>query len=504
MIPGALSGALLALCLPRAGFWPLGWIALAPLFFLWTTGRAGRAFWSGLAAGFGFHALVFYWILSTCRFAGLPWPLCALAWAALALFLALDWALAAAAGSWLVKQFSPAAGPWIWAAVWTASAFAWAHQTPRLCADILSYTQWNNLPLIQIDSALGPEGLGFAVAAVNAALAGWWMSRKQAAGKRTAALNLAAALGLAAAAWAYGLLELAARPAAFNGPRAAVAILQPNVDQYRKWNAAFVQGIWSDINGLLFLPNRPKPDIILWPESAVPREIPEGQGVPEAAKAGRELGAYQIVGAVTFRGGKTYNSAAFLGPDGRWLGVYHKRELVPFGEYVPLPFLRRWIGILDELGDLTPGSARQPLMNTPLGKTGVAICYEMMFPHLIRQDAWRGARVLVNITNDGWYKDTWGPYQHFEAARFRAVENRIYVARAANTGISGVVDPWGKVIAQSPLGARLRLDVEIPKTDPFPNRSFYARHGDWFGRLCLALSLLLAAIAAGRASRALP
>ncbi len=200
------------------------------------------------------------------------------------------------------------------------------------------------------------------------------------------------------------------------------------------------------------------------------------------------------MGAVTLGDRGLYNSAILIKPDGSFGGVYHKRVLVPFGEYVPIPILRRWIGILDELGNLTPGATRQPLFQTPLGTVGVAVCYEMVFPRLVRQDAARGARVIVNITNDGWYKDTWGPYQHFMASRFRAIENRVYVLRAANTGISGIVDPWGRILAEMPLGKNGRLDASIPVADPFPNRSFYARHGDWFGALCLALILAWSAL----------
>ena len=108
-----------------------------------------------------------------------------------------------------------------------------------------------------------------------------------------------------------------------------------------------------------------------------------------------------------------------------------------------------------------------------------------MFPRLARADAERGARFVVNVTNDGWYKDTWGPYQHFQANVYRAIENRVTVLRSGNTGISGVIDPWGVVTARLDLNERGRLDAEVPLADPFPGRSFYARHGDWFGALCL-------------------
>jgi apolipoprotein N-acyltransferase len=186
-------------------------------------------------------------------------------------------------------------------------------------------------------------------------------------------------------------------------------------------------------------------------------------------------------------------------PDGSVGGVYFKRELVPFGEYVPLRGLvprfvvANWLKELDEMGDLRPGAPDQAFFDTPFGPAAVTICYEAMFPRWAHLDAARGARLLINVTNDGWYKDTWGPYQHFEANVFRAVENRIPVIRSGNTGISAAIDPWGVVTAKLDLNARGRLDADVPLTDYFPTRSLYARRGDWLGALSLILTLLLCA-----------
>ena len=122
-----------------------------------------------------------------------------------------------------------------------------------------------------------------------------------------------------------------------------------------------------------------------------------------------------------------------------------------------------------------------------------------MFPRLARADAARGARLLVNLTNDGWYKDTWGPFQHFQANVYRAIEDRVTVLRCGNNGISGVIDPWGVATARLDLNLRGRLDAAVPLADPFPRRSFYARHGDWFGALCLLAAAGLAAAGLKRA-----
>jgi apolipoprotein N-acyltransferase len=142
------------------------------------------------------------------------------------------------------------------------------------------------------------------------------------------------------------------------------------------------------------------------------------------------------------------------------------------------------------LGDLEAGATRQPLVSTAWGLASVTICYEAIFPRWARLDASRGARLSINITNDAWYLDTWAPRQHYRVNRYRAIENRMTVIRSGNTGISAVIDPWGVTTAELDLNLRGRLDAEVPIEDPFPARSWHARHGDVIGTVCLLLLAL--------------
>ncbi|MBI4371942.1 MAG: apolipoprotein N-acyltransferase [Elusimicrobia bacterium] len=496
----ALGAGLLALALPPLGFWPLGWVGLAPLFWACGRSRPGAAAAAGGAAGFVFHAVALHWVYQTCRFAAVPVSGALLAWGALAAVLALSWALAAGVLSWFFSASPRVLRPFLAALVWTGVAAAAGFWTPRLAVDLPAYTQWPSLALLQCGSWGGPHLLGFAVVLVNAALAEAWLDASSGAARPSAA-PLACALAAVGALWAHGAWVLLARPAD-PGPSLRVEILQPNVDQYRKWDPAFVREILDGYDELLARPRPGPPALVVWPETALPRWTPRREAAPEAARWARALGAAQLVGvlAAPEPGAGAANGVQRVAPDGRAAGFYAKRELVPFGEYVPWRGLaprfvvERWLRVLDQMGDMTPGSPVQPLLETPLGPAAVTICYEAMFPRWARRDAARGARLLVNVTNDGWYKDTWGPQQHFRANIFRAVENRIPVLRSGNTGVSAAIDPWGVVTAMLPLGARGRLDTEIPLEDPFPERSFYARHGDWFGMTCLALLALAALI----------
>lgn len=470
-------GAALALCLPRPGLCFLAWLVLAPLMALWENASAGRrAALLGFFAGLGFHGLALHWVYQTCRFAGQNPAVGLLAWSAMSAVLALNWAAVGWLGFQLTRAAPAARRPWLWAASWTAVAVATQRWTPRLGADLLAYTQWRHLEFVQLGSWAGPHALGFLIILVNAS----WMRRRV----------LPAALVLVVLAWGHGAWLLSQRRPAAETRR--VEILQPAVDQYQKWDASFAERIMENFRELLARPRAGRPDLIVWPESALPYVVEADGEAPEAASWSRALAAHQAVGALTRAEERLYNSALLLMPNGEAGGLYHKRRLVPFGEFLPLPFLARWIGILGRMGGISPGAREQPLFQTPLGPAAAGICYEALFPELARFDARRGARLLLNLTNDGWYKDTWGPHQHFWANVYRAVENRMSVIRAGNTGISAVVDPWGVVTARLDLGLRGRLDALVPARDPFPGRSFYARHGDWFGFSCVFLTSVYA------------
>jgi apolipoprotein N-acyltransferase len=238
--------------------------------------------------------------------------------------------------------------------------------------------------------------------------------------------------------------------------------------------------------------------LVVWPETSVPRwGAPEAEPVPEAAAAAKRSGGAQLVGLVAHAADGAHNAAQLIAGDGGLLGVYRKRELVPYGEYVPLRGMiprwavDRWFNILDRFEDMAPGAREQRLLETAWGKASVTICYEALFPRWARLDAARGARVIVNVTNDGWYRGTRQPAQHFHVNALRAVETRSWLLRSANGGVSGVISPWGEVKAFLPEGVRGRLDADVPTTDHWPKGSWYVRHGDLLGAACLLLTVLL-------------
>jgi len=285
-----LSGLLTALCLPRPGLCLLAWFSLAPLLGLWSGSAPGRAFGTGWAAGLAFHGLALYWIYPTCRFAGIGVPVALLAWSCLALFLGLAWGLAGAFGAWSTGTLPRPWRPWAWAMAWTALSVVWERWTPRLGADLLAYTQYRHLSLLQAGSLLGPHGLGFLIVAANASLSQAWEDLDR--GARPNPANPAVLLALLALAWAWGFGLLTLRAA--SAPWARIEILQPNIEQYRKWDEGFEEEIRRGFAELLSLPRPESPHLVVWPEAALPRWVEEGRDIPEAAEWSRRLGAFQV------------------------------------------------------------------------------------------------------------------------------------------------------------------------------------------------------------------
>jgi apolipoprotein N-acyltransferase len=280
--------------------------------------------------------------------------------------------------------------------------------------------------------------------------------------------------------------------------------VQPNIDQAVKWDQAFREETLRRYDRLTESFGYGV-DLVVWPEAATPfiyeREpVYQLQLVAMANRASAPL----LFGspAVRFdpeRKPFLLNSAYLLSPDGELLGRYDKQHLVPFGEYIPLKssllfFLEKMV---EGIGDFQAGPGPTILsfqLKESDGaaparrvKFGVVICYEVIFPDLVRRIASSGAEFLVTITNDAWFGDSSAPAQHFSMVVFRSVENHLAFARAANTGISGFIDPFGRIIVASPTFTQTALQAEIPVRQ---TKTFYSRHGDVFAYGCMLISLL--------------
>jgi apolipoprotein N-acyltransferase len=277
-----------------------------------------------------------------------------------------------------------------------------------------------------------------------------------------------------------------------------VGLIQASIPQDEKWQAIHARRNLERHIALSRQAARDGAEILIWPESSVPFYF---DSAPLVAKSLRQLtreqGTYLLFGnddRADEGEEQVWVGAKMLAPDGQLVLRYHKIQLVPFGEYVPLQSMFGLLGVrklVEQAGSYIPGTEASV---GPAGRArvGVSICYEAIYPDLVRQFTTNGATLLANITNDGWYGRTSAPYQHFAQASMRAIEEGRYLVRSANTGISGIVDPYGRVVEQTRIfqSATVVGDVRF-----LTALTVYARHGDVFayGSAVVAAAMLLVA-----------
>jgi apolipoprotein N-acyltransferase len=487
-----LSSILLILSYPKFDQGWLAWFALAPLALaIWRVKTLKQAALAGLAAGFFFYAGILYWIYPTMRAGGVGAPVSAFGLAALSLVMSAEFVVASVFGFYL-KRAGAGIWPYIFALGWAlleygkvllslkAVWFPWF---------MLGYTQWEYLPLIQIASLTGVYGLSAAVC-FTGALAGTLLL--PGGGRLKKALRFTPALIVFALLWGYGRYELEAASARTPAGYIDAALLQPCISLYDKWDAGKARGIQDKIEAMLS--GLHSPDLIVWPENALPGWIDDPVYSGWLKRLSAKNKSWNLVGSVSHGDGR-YVSAFLLNEEGEITASYDKRRLVPFGEYVPARgFLGKFVQPVASLGEFSEGALEQKLFVLKGRRLGGAICYESVFPYLFTADVKAGADVFFNITNDGWYLDTAAPYQHFLVNIFRAVETRRAVMRAANNGISAVIDPWGRVLAKKNLDEAGSLMVRVPVYAD-AGLTFYSSSGRWFVYVCsLAVAAFLFAV----------
>ena len=360
---------------------------------------------------------------------------------------------------------------------------------------LLGYSQVTLLPVAQAASVVGVYGLSWLLALTGAAAAAVVLERGIA---RWAPAAGAVVLIGAIALW--GSARLRASPLTSQGESVRVAVVQGNIAQEDKWNPALGDLITEQYLAMTreALEHRGA-SLILWPESATPfyfeRDLIRGG---EIRRLARDAGVTLLIGSdqvepmkatsATDKPEELYYNAAFLvKPDGSIGAVYRKMHLVPFGEYVPLKSLLFFVGpIVEAVSAFSPG--RDPVL-LPVGthRISTAICYEVIFPSLIRRFVLDGSELLTTITNDAWYGRSSAAYQHWEQATMRSIEQGRYLARAANTGVSGFVDPYGRVLQKTDLfhPAVLVEDLRFIQT-----KTIYGRIGDLVAWLSLAVVII--------------
>ena len=474
-----LAGLVLALAMPGPGIWPL--VVVFPVLLLEALDRT-RTWWHAWLLGW--LAGTVHWLAATSwvydvmhHYGGLAAPAASAVLLGMALYLGIIWALIAGVvflvpSVWRIWFF-----PVAWVAIDTLRRFQ-PYQFP-----------WNDLAATVAHQPValaslpvwGATGLGWALVAVGAGLWGWLRRDR----RHVSAVQLIAAIGLT--------ISMSALSPGFEsaGAPVRVALLQPGTTLEEKWNPGEFEEIADRVWSLTRRAADAGAKVVLWPESAVPFRIDTDETYRRiVTELAIDLDIQIILNSIGGSSGNAFaNSAYLVTTEGISPVRYDKVHLVPFGEYVP-PWAEMVTtgALVREVGRFTPGQSATLLPSiVPLG---VSICYEVVFPGHSAAAVKNGAEILITLTNDGWYGHSWAPDQHFAQVRLRAAESRRWFARAALTGISGFVDPYGRVPERLEVGGQGFLIADLT---PIRTVTPRARWGDWWFVLCAigAVGLLI-------------
>jgi len=500
-----ISSILLILSYPDFNFKFLAWVAFIPLFFAIDNCPSGMAFKLSYCAGLLFFLGTIYWL----------WHVTLLGVSLLILYIALYFAFFGLLANRIFTIKNRNAGYetlFILPAAWVALELIRSYLFTGFGWVLLGHSQAFNLRAIQIADITGAYGVSFIVMMVNVAL---FILIRSIRKKEIDFTPLAIAIFITFLVITYGQYRL---NNIFTGERMRVAIVQGNVSQDKKWDPSFKEEILKRYESLTKAVSSEKCDLIIWPETSVPAVLPAEKTVLERIKSlVLSVKTPLLIGNIREDEELRYvyyNSATLFLDDGRIQATYDKVHLVPFGEYIPMKFLLSFVEKIAPapIGDVMKGreytvfsffvervtkakDASWKFMKKV--KFSALVCFEDIFPSISRRFVQDGALFLVNITNDAWYKKTSAAYQHAQNSVFRAVENRVNVVRATNTGYSCFIDQKGAILADvsDDSGERLFIsgfksfDIVLTKTN-----TFYTQYGDIFAYLCLIASILYFAV----------
>jgi len=502
--PAFFSGLALIFCFPTFDLFFLAWVALAPFFLSLYSKKPRQAFKAGFCLGIPYFFGTLYWIYhSVHNYGGISFTVSVLIVILLCAFLSLYTGIFAVLFSSTIRNTKlPAL--LIAPAFWVVLEFLRSYIFTGFPWSSIGYSQYQFLTIIQIADITGVYGVSFLVVSVNGALTDIFLIRK-----RTREMPLfplsPTVIGFVLLVLVlvmtviYGQTRLTEqRP----GESFRVGIIQGNIEQDKKWDASYQDAVLEIYKDLSLRAASSSPSLIIWPETAIPFSFnADKHYTRELVSFQSQINAHLLFGSILLKE-KIHerhalsNSAVLLDNAGKVVYTYDKIHMVPFGEYVPLHNVLFFIDkLVVGIGDYVSGE-RIVRAETPFGNFATLICYEVIFPGLARKFYADGGDFIVNITNDAWFGQTTGPYQHFSMAVFRAVENRKPLIRAANTGISGHIDSNGRILSRTALFEKTFLLGDV-RTDS--TRSFYSKYGDLFLYIWIVFSIVLLANVFGKA-----
>ena len=504
------SGILLFACFPPVNLPVLAWVALVPLFVAIGDKSIVQGFFLSFLSGIVFFLGIFNWIL---EISGYIW----IHHTMLALYLGSYFAIFGLVFAFISQRQGSAtalfSAPFVWVALeYARSNFSFL----ALPWSLLAHSQYQYPTLIQVASVTGTYGVSFLIVMINSGIAVLilhWTHRFQhrksnfipPISKQGSVALVLTALILLSLTLLYGHM-IVSRPIA--GDEIRLSLVQGNIEQSKKWDRRYADAIMETYSHMTQAAAKGKPDLIVWPETAVPGFIDKNTILyKEVNRIALEAQSFLLLGSSQYRkfinkrsGRKYFNSAFLIHSDGEMQKKqqYDKIRLLPFGEYTPFKRAIPWSYIkVPNLGGFTPGK-EFTIFELPSCCFGVTICWENIFSNLFRQFVKQGAQFMVNITNEAWFGKTAAPYQFVSMSVFRAAENRVFVVRCANTGVSCFIDPYGRIVSRvmdkngSDIFVRGVLSGSVI---PLESNTFYTRYGNWLVWMCTVFSVVVILVA---------
>lgn len=489
-----LSGLLLTAAFPSADLHWIAWFSMVPLLIAIRNESPFNAFKLGVIAGLVHYLTLLYWIINVISTYG---GLNIIAGASILFLLCLYLSIYTGIFSFLVVKFIESRVKiFLFAGFWISLEYIRANILTGFPWCLLGYSQFKQTLLIQIADITGVYGISFIIVAVNILIFILVSDIRKSTNIKYTFSEASLLVIIIFLTFSYGNYRVKEDPEGTAEKKILnISIIQGNIDQALKWDEEYQEETIKKYLSLTEDTYDFHPDIIIWPETSVPFFFQDNTDLSRVLyQIPKKSGAQFIFGSPSYRrnnGKISYMNSAFsISPDGNLAGRYDKMHLVPFGEYVPLkkllPFVHR---LVPAAGDFSHGKSVKPLTLNGIS-SGILICYEAIFPEISRKLAEKGARIIINITNDAWFGFTSAPYQHLNMSIFRAVENRVPLIRSANTGFSGIISPTGMVESLGGLFTRESITGKI-RIENYP-LTFYSRFGDIFALTVLIICLIKA------------
>lgn len=477
-----LSGFFTAISFPKINAFYFVWIAFIPIIYVSLRNCVKNSLVYGFVFGFTCYAISLYWMFPFLKYNTNTIQsliVSVLLWTYLSLYFAF-WT---GSLSFSRRHFHPIISSLYASTSWVMLEYIRTYFLTGFGWNLLGYSQSSFIYIIQFADIIGVYGISFLIVFINMLLYYWLNDLK---GKKF----ILCAISVFLLVFAYGYIKTNnyANP---YGEEIAVGIVQPNIDQYKKWDDKYSNEIIETIRNNTEEFKDKNLDLIVYPETVLPGYLQYEGNIIDLVDEISKYAKLNLFSGPSYDDKGIYNSVFAVTEKGKILEKHDKNHLVIFGEFVPFKkILAKYFGVLNSLGDFSKGKYMNVLKFDTIF-VGTTICSENFFPNLSRKLVLNGAKILTNHTNDAWFFDSFAPYQHFVMNIFRAVENRKNVIVATNTGISAVIDSAGNVVKKTNLNENISFTSEAYKNDII---TVYDRIGNVFCYLCMFFTVFIIVI----------